>query len=151
MRDRGRELSLAQEARAILGTGEAAVQDFERDAPPVSPMLGLVDLAHTASAQQPADEVRTERLARCQPRLPGVHCAGARGLGARGLKTPASSSEGRQFVAGQMRAGRSDGGHETRRAQPVAAIRRQFGAALATAGKLGGVFHKGMSSSLNSL
>ena len=62
MADRGGELSLAQEPRAFVGVLQAAAQHLERDPSPALDVLGFVDLAHPAAAEQTADAIRPPRL-----------------------------------------------------------------------------------------
>ena len=64
MSDGGGELALAQESRAVLRTGQPLIQDLERHAAALLDVLGLVDFAHAATPEQPADAIGAEHLAR---------------------------------------------------------------------------------------
>ena len=56
------QLAFAQKARAVAGIGEPPAQDLDRDAPAMVELLGCVDFAHPAAAEEPFDAVRAKRL-----------------------------------------------------------------------------------------
>ena len=62
MADRGGELPLAQKPRAFVGVLQAAAQHLERNPSTALGVLGFVDLAHPAAAEQTADAIRSPGL-----------------------------------------------------------------------------------------
>ena len=66
MTDRRGELPFAEKARAVVTVLQTAAQHLQRDAAPGLEVLGFVDFAHAAAAEQPADAVRPPDFARLQ-------------------------------------------------------------------------------------
>ena len=77
MTDRRGELSFAQESGPLLGSLQPAPQDLQRDAPSAV-VFRLVDLAHPAATEQPADPIRAPRLSFLEPRPHGTGRRAAR-------------------------------------------------------------------------
>ena len=121
MTDRCRELTLAQKAGALVRVVETPVQDFQRDAAPALDVLGLVDLAHAAAAEQAADAIRAPRLAGGQPWrvrvMPGRGAAGR---------------HRQRLVQGGVRDGLGAGEEQARRAETFGGVRGQCLAAPGT-------------------
>jgi hypothetical protein len=80
MTDRRGELAFAQKPRALVGVLQPAPQHFQRDASSTVHVLGLVDLAHPAAAEQTSDAIRSPRLAVSELRYRRVRdgCASTR-------------------------------------------------------------------------
>ena len=88
------------------------IQDFEREATALLDVLGFVDIAHPAAAEQASDAIRAERLAGCEPR-PGLRRVGRH----------AERRQRRRFVGGQLRQGPGCGRQQARRAQAFGGVR----------------------------
>jgi hypothetical protein len=76
MVNRGGELTFAKEAGAFGRAWQRVIQDLERDAAIRLEVLGLVDLAHASSAEQPDHAIRANMSAWVK-RI--GHCARRRG------------------------------------------------------------------------
>ena len=113
MADRRRQLPLTEESRTVFGAPQRVAQDLQRQASSGLELLGLVDLAHPAAAEQPDDPIRP-------PDLP-VHEAGC--ARPRWIARGRDASRGR--VAGPGERFRP-GGQQARRTQPFGRIRRQL-------------------------
>lgn len=61
--DGDRGPSLGEEALAVCGTAQAAVQGFQRDAPPGRSLSGFVDFAGAAAAEEAVDFVGADLVA----------------------------------------------------------------------------------------